>query len=204
MRRSMPQIAREALERGYANFQPLSNGPTVADVWIEARIGLVLLVHRRDDGLVAEELYHSIRDDNGQWSECDHLNGSIVGIDIESPGAVTQALAGSLMEIVSESTSLVFTGCEMEEETEEEDCEEKEESFTPLRTLSVLVGDRVDFIELENLVHGSSPAFVSRFREVRSPLALIVLLPGQCVRVSPTRRDGASTSRLAPAWELAN
>ncbi|WP_405683380.1 hypothetical protein [Streptomyces sp. NBC_00057] len=200
----MSQIAREALERGRADFQPLSNGPTAADVWIDAKIGLVLMVHRRDDGLVAEELYHSVRDDNGQWSECDHLNGGIAGIDIESPGAVAQALGGAYMEIVSESTSLVFTGCEVDEGAEDEDCDEEAEGLAPLRSLNILVGDRVDVIELEYLTHSSSAAFEPLFREVTSPLALIVLLPGQRVRASPARRDGASTSRLGPAWELAN
>ncbi|MEU2842820.1 hypothetical protein ABZ776_38070 [Streptomyces sp. NPDC007076] len=200
----MSQIAREALDRGSVDFQSLSNGPAATDVWIDARLGLVLMAHRRDDGLVAEELYQAVRDDSGQWSECDHLNGGITGVDIESPEAVAQALTGSFMEIVSESTSLIFTGCADDEEAEEEDCDEGAEGLELLRILNVLVGDRVDVIELEYLTHSSSPALEPRIREVASPLVLIVLLPGQRVRVSPARRDGASTSRLGQSWEIAN
>ncbi|MFG3410218.1 hypothetical protein [Streptomyces sp. NPDC048142] len=149
---------------------------------------------------MAEELYHSVCDEKGQWSECDHLNGGIAGIDIESPEGIAQALAGSFMEIVSESTALIFTGCADNEEAEEEEME----SLQPLRILNVLVADEVDFLELEYLTRNSPPTSGRRIREVKSPLNLIVLLPGEHVLVSPTEGDCALTSQLGPAWEIAN
>ncbi|MEV0982513.1 hypothetical protein [Streptomyces sp. NPDC049915] len=112
----MADIARSALQQGRTAIAGVtakppaiirSAFPVVADVWISGRLGFVLLLHRRHDGLVGEELYYSLRSEDGVWDRPDHVSGGIVGWDTP---AVEEALAGAPMSVVAESESLVHTG----------------------------------------------------------------------------------------------
>ncbi|UYQ62704.1 hypothetical protein [Streptomyces peucetius] len=196
----MADIALDALHAGplqpeqgprHALPAPLTKGPVVADVWIDDSLGFALLIHRRSDGLVSEELYHSVRNSNGDWLDCEHLGGAILGFDIEVPAAIEDALAGAPVAVVSESESLIYTGRS-----------DAEEGYESARVVTVLFGGEVDLIEIEDL----SPALTARDErftmDVTSPLMLLVLLPGQKLRVSALRHEGSSLIKIGGAMEF--
>ncbi|MFF3247066.1 hypothetical protein ACFYWY_25810 [Streptomyces sp. NPDC002870] len=196
----MADIALDALQAGQARPDPvarhtlpacLADGPVAADVWIDGSLGFALLIHRRGDGLVSEELYYSVRNRNEDWLDCEHLGGAILGFDIEVPAAIKDVLAGVPVAVVSESEFLIYTGRSS-----------AVEGYEPARVLTVLVGGTADLIEIEDL----SPAPTARggrfSTDVRSPLMLLVLLPGQQLRVSALRREGSSLITTGDAMEL--
>ncbi|MEU5097323.1 hypothetical protein [Streptomyces sp. NPDC020996] len=74
----MADIAVGTLERGVhgpggAMPEPrrvhLDEGPVAAGVWTDGDLGFVLLLHRRDDGFVASELYYSLNEKSGPGTE---------------------------------------------------------------------------------------------------------------------------------------
>ncbi|MFE3329230.1 hypothetical protein [Streptomyces sp. NPDC059176] len=140
---------------------------------------------------MSEELYYSVRNSNGDWLDCEHLGGAILGFDIDVPAAMDDVLAGAPMALVSESESLIYTGRS-----------DAEEGYEPARVVTVLVGAKVDLIEIEDL----SPAPTARggrfTTDVTSPLMLLVLLPGQKLRVSALRHEGSSLIKIGGAMEL--
>ncbi|MFJ6663600.1 hypothetical protein [Streptomyces sp. NPDC091383] len=187
LRSGVPLGARTAVKR-----LPLDAGtPLVADVWIGGDLGFVLLLHRRGDGLVAEELYYSSRGEDGAWECPEHLSGGIVGVETADPSAVECALAGAPMSVVAESESLVYTRPGPKSDGE---------AF--VHVWELLVSGAADLIEIQR----SSPALpeapaLSR-RELTGPLVLLVLLPGERARVQAVRRGNSSLTRLGAPLEL--
>ncbi|MFE1460295.1 hypothetical protein ACFW6M_04310 [Streptomyces nigra] len=201
MTEPLADVARTALQQGgpttaQATADHLTvpaDTPLIADVWINGDIGFVLLLHRRNDGLVAEELYYSVRREDGAWERPDHLSGGIVGMEVADSAAVEDALAGAPMSVVAESESLVHTGRDPNGDDGE-----------PVRISELLVSSEVNLIEIERLSPASPETSAPFERRVTGPLMLLVLLPGERIRVSAMRGAGSSRTRLGNALELHN
>ncbi|MFJ2439040.1 hypothetical protein ACIOWG_00920 [Streptomyces sp. NPDC087658] len=141
---------------------------------------------------MSEELYHSVLNSNGNWPQCEHLGGAILGFDTEVPAAIEDVLASAPMAVLSESESLIYTG--------RNDAEE--EGYESTRAVTVPVGSKVDLIEIEDLsqvITARSGRFTT---DVKSPLMLLVLRPGQKLRVSALRHEGSSLVRIGSAMKL--
>ncbi|MEV1006391.1 hypothetical protein [Streptomyces sp. NPDC049881] len=157
----------------------------------------MLLLHRRDDGQVAEELFFSTRgpaDSAGTagWTDCDHLGGGLLGFDPADPAAVAEVLAGRATAVVSASESLVYTGrVPMEDDGYELVC-----------AVRLLVGPEAGFLEEENVTDPAGPA--RHHRRLASPLALAVLLPGDRLRVRAARAAGAAYEPVGDGIALAH
>lgn len=201
MREPMADIAATALRLGHpptvhaaAGHLAVTTGTAVvADVWISGDLGFVLLLHRRDDGLIAEELYYSVRGVNGAWERPDHLSGGIVGTELGAPAAVEDALAGASMSVVTKSESLVHTGRDSNGDDGE-----------LVHIWELLVSGDADLIEIERFSQASPGTSAPSRREVTGPLILLVLLPGERMRVSAMRRETSSLTRLGDALDLHN
>ncbi|GGX25624.1 hypothetical protein GCM10010383_64940 [Streptomyces lomondensis] len=165
----------------------------VADVWVSGDLGFVLLLHRRDDGLIAEELYYSVRRMDGTWERPDHLSGGVIGTQVCAPAAVEEALTGASMSVVAESESLVHTG-------RGSDGDEGE----LVHIWELLVSGNADLIEIERFSPASPGAPELSTRDVTGPLILLVLLPGERACVSAMRRENSSLTRLGDALDLHN
>ncbi|WP_180989472.1 hypothetical protein [Streptomyces cahuitamycinicus] len=201
MRTPMADIAENALQLGHP---PTDRGAArhlaipadtviVADVWISRDLGFVLLLHRRDDGLIAEELYYSVRRADGDWECPDHLSGGIVGTELGTSAMVEDALAGASMSVVAESESLVHTGCGPDGDEGE-----------LVHTWELLVSGGADLIEIEYLSPAASGTPAISRRAVAGPLMLLVLLPGERARVSAMRRENSSFTQLGNVLDLHN
>ncbi|MDG9711392.1 hypothetical protein [Streptomyces sp. DH10] len=201
MRKPMADIAETALQLGHPptdraaarHLAIPADTVIVADVWISGDLGFVLLLHRRDDGLIAEELYYSVRRADGGWECPDHLSGGIVGKELGTSAMVEDALAGASMSVVAESESLVHTG-------RGPDGDEGE----LVHTWELLVSGDADLIEIEHLSPAApgTPA-ISR-RDVAGPLMLLVLLPGERARVSVMCRENSSFTQFGNVLDLHN
>ncbi|MFI1286455.1 hypothetical protein ACH4U5_37830 [Streptomyces sp. NPDC020858] len=166
-------------------------GPVVADVWTEGDLGFVLLVHRRDDGHFAEELFYSLRgSDEGtgaaDWADCDHLSGGLLGFDPADPAAREEILARRAMAVVTESESLVHTGRVPEDDGDE-----------LVRAVELLVTPEADGLEVENLSR-----LPRHIRRLCFPLALVVLLPGDRLRIRAVRAAGSGYAAVGDDLEL--
>lgn len=157
----------------------LNEGPVAVDVWIEGDLGFVLLLHRRKDGLASEELYYSVRNADGEWQDCGHLGGAVLGFDVEMTTASQHTPASSRLAVVSESESLVDTGRS-----------DAEDGYETVRARTVLIGDDVDALEITDLSPDSTARGRQHILDVRSPLLVLVLLPGKRLRVSALRHEG--------------
>ncbi|MYQ99472.1 MULTISPECIES: hypothetical protein [unclassified Streptomyces] len=187
LRSGMPLGARTAVKR-----LPLDAGtPQVADVWIDGDLGFVLLLHRRGDGLMAEELYYSACGEGGVWERPEHLSGGIVGVETADPSAVECALGGAPMSVVAESESLVYTRPGPKSDGEE---------F--VHVWELLVSGAADLIEIERFSPALPEASALSRRDLTGPLVLLVLLPGERARVQAVRRGNASLTRLGAPLEL--
>jgi hypothetical protein len=197
----MADIAQTALRRGRpssagpAEAQVLggTDGPAVADVWTSGDLGFALLVHRRHDGLLGEELYYSVRRENGDWESPDHLSGGILGTDVSDPSAVESALTGAPMAVAAESESLVLTGRGPSGDEGE-----------LVRVWELLVSGEADLVEIELVPPRPGQTPQTFRREVTGPLILLVLRPGERVRVSAMRGRDASLARLGEALGFHN
>ncbi|WP_199573690.1 hypothetical protein [Streptomyces murinus] len=179
--------ARTAVKR-----LPLDAGtPRVADVWISGDLGFVLLLHRRGDGLVAEELYYSSRGEDGVWERPEHLSGGIVGVETTDPSAVEEVLAGAPMSVVAESESLVYTRSGPEGDGEE---------F--VHVWELLMSGEADLVEIERFSPARPETSALSRRDLTGPLVLLVLLPGERARVQAVRRGNSSLTRLGAPLEL--
>ncbi|MFD7066698.1 hypothetical protein ACFV97_05585 [Streptomyces sp. NPDC059913] len=188
MTRPLAETALEALEDGPPAATAGPGGivePVVADVWTGHAIGCVLILHRRDDGLVAEELFHSVRGPGG-WAGCDHLSGGLLGFDPRDVASREAVLAGRGLAVVTESESLVHTGRSAEDEGDE-----------LLRFVELLVAAEADVLDVENLTEPSRG-----HRPVPSDLALLVLFPGDRLRVRAARSTPAGNVPVGEAVEL--
>jgi hypothetical protein len=190
MREPLADVAAAALRRGRPSDThpgPHAGSPRVADVWIDGDLGFVLLLHRRDDGLVAEELYCSLRGADGVWERPDHLGGGVLGVEIADPSAVGDALAGAPVSVVAASESLVHT---------------RGDEGELVHVWELLVSSEADAIEIERFSPASPGAPALAGRDVTGPVMLLVLLPGERARVCALRRDTASLARLGHPLEL--
>ncbi|GAA2485164.1 hypothetical protein [Streptomyces gobitricini] len=138
----MADVALDALRAGASQLEPgcrrnllpsLPRGrPVVVDVWIDGSLGFALVVHRRGDGLVAEELYYSLQNDNGDWMSCEHVTGAFLGLASQMPTVPRSSPGGSPLAAVSESEALLYTGRS-----------EAEDGYEPVRALTVLIGEEL-------------------------------------------------------------
>ncbi|WP_330258880.1 hypothetical protein OG586_13715 [Streptomyces murinus] len=187
LRLGHPPVARAAAHR-----LPLDAGtPHVADVWISGDLGFVLLLHRRGDGLVAEELYYSSRGEDGVWERPEHLSGGIVGMETTDSSAVERALDGAPMSVVAESESLVYTRSGPEGDGEE---------F--VHVWELLMSGEADLVEIERFSPARPETSALSRRDLTGPLVLLVLLPGERARVQAVRRGNSSLTRLGAPLEL--
>ncbi|MER7931506.1 MULTISPECIES: hypothetical protein [unclassified Streptomyces] len=187
LRLGRPPIAGAAADRLLRD----ADTPVVADIWISGDLGFVLLLHRRDDGLVGEELYYSLRGEGGAWERPDHLSGGIVGMEMADPSAAEDLLAGASMTAIAESETLVHTGRGPNHEEGE-----------LVHVWELLVSSEADLIDIERS-SPNSPDMSELFRrELTGPLVLIVLLPGERVRLQAIRRENSSLTRLDDPLEL--
>ncbi|MFI1472213.1 hypothetical protein [Streptomyces wuyuanensis] len=200
MRQTMAHVAQEALREGKRpsgdgarNSLParIAKGPTAADVWIDGNLGFALVVHRRDDGCLAEELYYSIRAATGDWLDCDQLSGGTLAFDLADFAAVASALTDCPMAVVSESEALVYTGSEHEEE-----------GYEAVRVLTVLVGESPDFIDFDIRTQEPDAQVGHLSKEVTSPLMLAVVRAGQRLTVTAMKRENSSLVRNGDTMEF--
>ncbi|MFE7776217.1 hypothetical protein ACFU5O_20450 [Streptomyces sp. NPDC057445] len=200
MRQTIAHIAEEALREGtrpprvgagHALPGRLADGPTAADVWIDGDLGFALLVHRRDDGFVSEELYYSVRDTKGNWLDCDQLGGGMLGFDVEDETAVRSVLAGAPMAVMSESEALVYTGSK-----------HHEDGYESVRILTVLVGEQTDLIDFEIRTSEPQARIGHLSKDVTSPLILAVVRSGQRLVVSAMKRENSSLVRDGNTMEF--
>ncbi|MEV7501338.1 hypothetical protein [Streptomyces sp. NPDC093018] len=195
----MADIAGTALRLGHPTHAratahhpgPDADTPLVADVWIGGDLGFVLLLHRRGDGLMAEELYYSSRGEDGVWERPEHLSGGIVGVETADPSAVEGVLAGAPMSVVAESESLVYTRPGPHSDGE---------AF--VHVWELLVSGEADLIEIERCSPALPGTSVLSRRDLTGPLVLLVLLPGERARVQAVRRGDSSLTRLGDPLEL--
>ncbi|MDK1476719.1 hypothetical protein QNO07_25515 [Streptomyces sp. 549] len=189
----MAELAREALEGGL----PMATGGTTrdvgqfaADVWTAHDLGLVLLVHRRDDGHVAEEVYYSTRDcgqcGDGRWSDAEPLGGGPLGFDLHDASARARVLRGHATAFVVETEVRLHTGRAAEDEGDE-----------MVRVVGLLVTEEADFLEVGNL---TEPA--SHRRPVPSGLALLAVLPGDRLHVQAVRSTPSGHAPVGEGLEL--
>ncbi|MFD7132908.1 YrhB domain-containing protein [Streptomyces sp. NPDC059894] len=192
-KKSMAGIAAEALARGPRDPHPLGlgHGPVAADLWTDGDLGFVLLLHRRDDGFVASELYYSLKGADGRWTEAEHLSGEFVGFDPNDPASAEAVLSGAAMTVLSESESRVFTGGADDEDGGE-----------LIRLYELLVSEAVDSLRIEK--HGpgphGGPTVVHKTLTTRG--ALVAVRPGQRLRVVPVERSGLPAATTHDGVEL--
>lgn len=199
MRQTMAHVAREALREGKhppgdgaRNSLParLAKGPTAADVWIDGNLGFALVVYRRDDGFLAEELYYSIRAATGDWLDCDQLSGGTLAFDLADFAAVASVLTDSPLAVVSESEALVYTGSE------------HEEGYESVRVLTVLIGESPDFIDFDIRTQEPDAQVGHLSKELTSPLMLAVVRAGQRLTVTAMKRENSSLVRDGDTMEF--
>ncbi|MCE7081866.1 hypothetical protein [Streptomyces sp. ST2-7A] len=191
----MAEIARRALEGTLPTASPgagFDEGPVVADVCVEGDLGFVLILHRRDDGHLADEIYHSLRDPDGgpgnEWPDCDHLGGGAFmwGFDPMDPPADEESFTTRAPAISTDSESLIYTGRDS-----------GDEGYELVRVVELLVPTEADSLGVRTR-GGAAP----RHRPLSSRLALVVLLPGDRVRVRAARSTETGYTPVGEAIEL--
>ncbi|MFJ4005341.1 hypothetical protein ACIPWL_18095 [Streptomyces sp. NPDC090023] len=140
----------------------------VADVWTDGPLGFVLLLHRRKDGVMAEELYYALRTEDGAWDRPEHLSGGVLGLDPEHPAAVAGMLADEPIRVLGESETLLYTGRSRG----------RGDGYETAHIRYLLITPEADALTTE-----------STHRKVTSPLSLLILFPGETAHVWATR-DG--------------
>lgn len=190
MKKPMSGIATAALERGPhapdgmmmdRRTMDISDGPAVADVWTDGDLGFVLLLHRRNDGFVASELYYSTRDSDLRWTDAEHLSGGIVGFDPTHASASEQVLSNAMLAVLSDSESRLSTGRSGYEDDGE-----------LIRVYELLVSETVDHLRIEQRhTPGTEPARTTLEKSLTSPLAVVAVRPGELLQVVPMARSGS-------------
>ncbi|MEU3946130.1 hypothetical protein [Streptomyces sp. NPDC029526] len=199
MRKPMADMAGAALrlgrppaDREAARHSAIPVGTvTVADVWISGGLGFVLLLHRRHDGLLAEELYYSVQRPDGDWECPDHLSGGLVGGELGTSAMVEGALGGASLSVAAESESLVLTGRGPDGDEEE-----------LVHTWELLVSGDTDLLQIEHFSPDAPGTPTISRRTVVRPLMLLVLLPGERARVSTVREENSVFTRFGDVLDL--
>lgn len=201
MHRNLAELAHAALaaaalqDTGAARAVPTrldsATEAAVADTCVRGNLGFTLLFHRRKDGLVAEELYFSPRQDDGSWAAADHLSGGVMGIEPTSPREVAAILKGRSLTLFGESETELFTGRPQADEGDE-----------PLRFYTLLVGQGVGHLDIEDTSPGADPAGSRTRKTLTSRVALFALFPGERFTVHAMARNGSGTQALGEPYEL--
>ncbi|MFF0445305.1 hypothetical protein ACFYT4_02610 [Streptomyces sp. NPDC004609] len=202
MRKNLAGLAHEALmARSAPDTGPAPSVPTrfdsgteaaVADLCIRDGLGFILLLHRRDDGLVGEEIYCSTREGDGSWAAADHLSGGLVGIELTDARQVAGVLRGEAMAVFSESETLLFTG---RDQADEDGCES-------VRIYEFLVDPQVELLDIEDTSPGADTATAGAWRSPVSQAAVVALFPGERVRVRAMTGNGTGLRPLGESQEL--
>ncbi|MGW0828050.1 hypothetical protein [Streptomyces sp. NPDC002845] len=169
----------------------LAEGPVAADVWTDGDLGFVLLLHRRDDGFVASEVYYSLKGEDHRWTDAQHLSGEIVGFDLENPSAAEDILSGASLVVLSESESRVFTG-----HGDDEDGDEL------IRLYELLVSEAVGSLRIEKSGPGAEPESTVFQKNVTSRVAIVAVRPGERLRVVPRERSSSTSSTTREGLDL--
>lgn len=194
MHRNLAEAARAALTVAYG---PGTDGraavpaprlagtatTVVADTCARGGLGFVLLLHRRKDGLVAEELFFSTREATGAWGAAEHLSGSGGIPDLTSPEEAAAVLRGRPVAVLGDSWTLLHTG----RPQADDGCE-------PMRFHVLLVDGNVGHLDIEDSPAGASPASHRLRKPLTSQVALLALFPGECVTVR-TRAEAVAGVR---------
>ncbi|MFC9844965.1 hypothetical protein ACFWFF_35425 [Streptomyces sp. NPDC060223] len=192
----MSDIATAALERGPhaadaktmdRSAVDLGGGPAVADVWTDGDLGFVLLLHRRNDGFVASELYYSTKDADLRWTRAEHLSGGIAGFDPTQASPSGRAMSNATLTVLSDSECRLSTSRSGYEDDGE-----------LIRVYELLVSGTVDHLRIEKQQHplGTEPtrtAHTSFERGLASPVTIVVVRPCEILRVVPVKRYGSAT-----------
>lgn len=168
----MKKIAHTALSRSSWAVESEESGSKrssgrilMTDVSIHGDIGFALIIHRRRDGLVAEEIYYALRDSAGSWDDPEHLSGCLVGFDLEIASDVQGALRGETMTEISDAESLIYTGRSG-----------IDDGYESVRFLEVLTAPGVDHIEVVDRNRPDGPATRKATPEAMS---ILVAFPGE-------------------------
>lgn len=201
MHRNLAELARAALTAASAGGSGAVHAvPTrldsattaaVADTCVRGDLGFALLLHRRKDGLTAEELYFSTRRSNGSWTAADHLSGGVMGIEPTSPGEVAAVLRGGSMALFGESETHLFTGRPQADEEGE-----------PLRFHTLLVNQEVGHLDIADTSPGADPACGRTRKTLTSRIALLALFPGERITVHAVTRKGSGPWVPGGPYEL--
>ncbi|HWU11899.1 MAG TPA: hypothetical protein VN520_37055 [Streptomyces sp.] len=203
MDRNLAETARAALgaacapgtEGRAAVPAPRLDGTTttvVADTCVRGDLGFVLLLHRRRDGLVAEELFFATREDTGEWGTAEHLSGSGGFPDLTDPEEAAAVLRGRPMMLLGESGTLLHTGRP-----------QADEGYELLRFHVLLVDEGVGHLHVEDGSGGVPPSSGRVLKPLMSRLALLALFPEERVTVHPGPDAGAGERSLGEPFELA-
>lgn len=185
MHRSLAETARAALTAACA---PGSDGDAAlpaprlegaatavaADTCVRGDLGFVLLLHRRQDGLVAEELFFARREDTGAWGAAEHLSGSAGIPDLTRPEEAAAVLHGWSLVALGDSETGILTGRSRAE---------ADEGYELVRFHVLLVNEAIGHLDLEDTSVGASPASGRVRKPLTSQVALIALFPEESLSV---------------------
>ncbi|WP_181446891.1 hypothetical protein [Streptomyces sp. NTH33] len=198
MYRNLAELAHAALTApgtGGAHAVPVRlDGVTraaVADTCVRGDLGFALLLHRRKDGFVAEELYSSSRGDGGSWDVPDHLSGSMLGFDPTSDREIANVLRGASLVFGGESEMELYTGRP-----------QSDEGYELLRFHQLLVTPEADHLEVEDTSPGAGGAPVRTRGAPASHFAVVVCFPGERFTVRAMTGSGTGARPLGDSWEL--
>ncbi|MER5552256.1 hypothetical protein ABT001_11315 [Streptomyces sp. NPDC002793] len=202
MHRKLSETARAALTAACApdtGGRPAAPGhrllgattAVVADTCVRGALGFVLLLHRRKDGLVAEELYFASREDSGAWGDTEHLSGSAGIADLTRPEEAAAVLRGRSMTSLGESETLLHTGRPQADEGHE-----------LLRFHTLLVSGNIGHLDIEDTSAGASPASARVRKPLMSQVALLALFPEETVTVRTGPDAGTGVRALGELLDL--
>ncbi|MGW3950931.1 hypothetical protein ACWEKM_08200 [Streptomyces sp. NPDC004752] len=200
MKKPMADIAAAALDQGPrtpggelpdTHLPDLGEGPVAVDVWIDGDLGFVLLLHRRDDGFVASEVYYSLKGEDHRWTDAEHLSGEIVGFERETPSAAENILSDASVVVLSESESRVFTGHRDDEDGDE-----------LVRLYELLVSKAVCSLRIEKSGPGTESESAVFHKDLTSRLAVVAVRPGERLRVVPLERSDSKTPTMRAGLDL--
>ncbi|MFI9628899.1 hypothetical protein [Streptomyces sp. NPDC052042] len=200
MPRNLADVARAALTAACVRSRGDATGPggygdiaRVADTCVRGGLGFVQLLHRRKDGILAEELYFSTREDDGSWAVAEHLSGSTIGDDPGDPRNIAAVLRGRPLALLGESEALLYTG---RPEADDED------GYEMLRFHTLLVPQEAGHLDIEDVSSGVGPTPSRTRKPLSSRIALFALFPGERFSVHVMAGEGGSRRALGEPWEL--
>ncbi|WP_073948733.1 hypothetical protein [Streptomyces kebangsaanensis] len=201
MYRNLAELAHAALTArsvpgaGGARAVPVRlDGTTraaVADTCVRGDLGFAVLLHRRKDGFVAEELYTSSRGDDGAWAAPDHLTGGVLRFDPTRDREIANVLRGAPLAFGGEYEMELYTGRP-----------QSDEGYELLRLHELLVAPEAGHLEVEDTSPGAGGASVRTRGVPASHFAAVVCFPGERFTVRAMTGDGAGARPLGDSWEL--